>query len=47
MYKKGDKKLVLCCIVGIILGYLIPLFVKSINAYTTLMCGMDPGCFPS
>lgn len=39
----GNKKLVLCCIAGIILGFLVPLFIKSINAHTSLMCGMAGG----
>lgn len=38
----GSKKLVLCCIVGIVLGYLAP-FVLNVTRSTSLSIGMVAG----
>ena len=38
----GSKKLVYCCIVGILLGFLAPLVLKT-DRHTSLMVGMVAG----
>ena len=38
----GSKKLVYCCIVGILLGFLAPLVLKT-DKHTSLMVGMVAG----
>ena len=38
----GSKKLVYCCIIGILFGFLAPLVLKT-DRYTTLMMGMAGG----
>lgn len=38
----GSKKLVYCCIIGILLGFILPFFLKT-DGYSTLMIGMVAG----
>lgn len=38
----GSKKLIYCCIFGIVLGFLAPLLLKT-DRYTSLMVGMVAG----
>ena len=38
----GSKKLVYCCILGIVLGFLAPFILKT-DKHTTLMIGMVGG----
>ena len=38
----NSKKLIYCCIAGILLGFLVPMIFRT-NQYTTLMVGMAAG----
>ena len=38
----GNKKLVYCCIIGIVLGYVVPLILKT-DPHSSLMIGMVGG----
>ena len=38
----GSKKLIYCCILGIVLGFLVPFALKT-DRYTSLMIGMVAG----